>query len=156
MEAREKLEQTALYHPRLGEFNAAARLIIPAMREAGATPKHIIEFLRRVYEPLGITVHTEGLEVVVRTWTASEIAKMLGILSINGRPHNLAISAVVHMIGIDDRHKMVVPFQNGTHTGFTVRYDGAAAALIKDWFEENGYPVEIACGNRVFRLCYTK
>ena len=156
MEVREKLGQTTLYQPRLGEFNAAARLIITAMRETGATPKHVIEFIRCLYEPLGITVPADGLDGAVRTWSASDIAKMLGVYSVNGKPHNLAISAVVHLLDIDNNHRAIVPFQNGMFKGVCVRYDDVSAALIKDWFEENGYPLEIACGNRVFRLHYTR
>jgi Rha family phage regulatory protein len=155
LETREKMEQAMLYHPRLGEFNAAARLIIPAMREAGATPKHIIEFLRRIYEPLGIVVSTDGMECAVRTWSATDIARGLGAFSVNGKPHFLAISAVINMIGVDNSHKALIPIQNGLYTGIYTRYDGVAATLVKDWFEEHGYPTEIAFGNRVFKLRYS-
>lgn len=154
METRERLEQAALYHPRLGEFNAAARLIITAMREAGATPKQVMEFLRGVYGPLGIAVITDGLNAAPRTWSASDIAKMLGVLSVNGKPHNLAVSAVVNIIGVGGSHMTLVPVQNGTYTGVCVRYDDVAAAMVKEWFENHGYPVEITFGNRVFRLRY--
>jgi Rha family phage regulatory protein len=156
MELAEKLQEITLYHPRLGEFNAASRLIIRAMRDAGATPKHVIEFLRRVYEPLGIQILTDGLGGSVRTWSATEIAKMLGIYSVNGKPHSLAISAVIHIIGVDNNHKTLVPVQNGIYSGISVRYDDIAVTLVKEWFEEHGYPVEIIFGGRVFSLRYSK
>jgi Rha family phage regulatory protein len=155
MEVREKLEQVAQYHPRLGEFNAAARLIIPVLRDAGATPMNIIEFLRRVYEPLGIIVNTDGLKCAVRTWSATDIARGLGAFSVNGKPHFLAISAVVNMLGVDNSHKTLIPIQNGLYTGIYTRYDGVAAALVKDWFEKHRYPTEITFGNRVFKLRYS-
>ena len=156
METHEKLEQMSSYQPRLGEFNAAARIILPAMQEAGATPKRIVEFLGSIYKPLGITVLTDGLDLNMRTWSASDIAKMLGAYSVNGKPHNLAVSAVVSLLGVDNRHKILVPVQNGMYTGVSIRYDDIAATLVKEWFEKNGYPDEIACGNRVFRLLYAK
>ena len=156
MEACEKLIEKALYQPRLCEFNAAVRLIIPAMRRAGATPKQVIDFLHSVYEPLGIIVVTKGFDGVIRTWSASEIARMLGVYSVNGNPHKLAISAVVYMLGVGDKHKSLVPVQSGIYTGFCVRYDSVAAALVKDWFEEHSYPAEIVFGNRIFKLRYSK
>ena len=156
METRERLDQAALYHPRLGEYNSAARLIITAMRKAGIEPKDVIEFLHRFYEPLGVVILTKGLIGAVRTWSASDIAKILGVYSLNGKPHRLAISAVIYMLDMDNSHKALVPIQNGMYSGVCVRYDDIAAALVKDWFEEHGYPIEIIFGNRVFRLRYSK
>ena len=156
METRERLEQAVLYHPRLGEYNAAARIIIAAMRKAGADSKDIVEFLQRLYEPLGVVVLTKRLIAAVRTWSASDIAKILGVYSINGKPHRLAISAVIYSLDMDNSHKALVPIQNGMYSGVCVRYDDIAASLVKDWFEEHGYPLEITFGNRMFKLRYTK
>ena len=154
MEARERLEQSAINHT--CGCNTAAQIIIPVIFEAGAAPMQLDEFLYSDYEPLEIIIPVRRFTGPVRTWSASDIANMLGVFSINGKPHRLAISAVVYMLGIEKGHKTLVPALNGMYPGYCVRYDDVTAVLVKEWFEEHGYPTEIACGNRVFKLRYSK
>jgi hypothetical protein len=154
MELREQLEAPAA-RPRLGEYNSAVRLIIPAMRRAGVSPEHTLDFLRGVYEPLGIAVLTDHAAKCPRSHGVQDIARMLGVLSLSGNPHYMAVSAVISLLNIENSHRALVPFETGTgYAGVSVRYDDYTARLVKHWFEQHGWPVEIACGGRVFKLRY--
>ena len=80
---------------------------------------------------------------------------MLGVLSTSGRPHYMAVSAVISILNIDNSHRVLVPFQTGTgYAGISVQYDDYTAREVKRWFDEHGWPLEIACGGRVFKLRY--
>ena len=152
----EKNERASLNQ--LSECNSASRLIVPALRSAGATPMRIAEFLRGVYAPLGIAVETDGLPenpVKQRTYSSFQIAKKLGVLSSSGKPHYLAVSSVISRLDIDNRHKVLVPVQYGSYSGVSLRYDDFAFREVRSWFEDAGWPDEIASGNRVFKIFYT-
>jgi Rha family phage regulatory protein len=150
--------ETVQRSPRLSEFNSASRLIVRAMHDADASPGQIVEFLRKVYEPLGIAVQTENLIGKGRNprlFSSWQIAKMLGVMSLAGKPHYMAILEVINRINPDAGHKVVVPVQYGKNTCVSIRYDSFVVYDVKLWFEELGWPAEIASGNRVYRIIYT-
>jgi hypothetical protein len=90
-----------------------------------------------------------------RSHSAQDIAKMLGALSMSGNPHYMAVSAVISLLHIDNSHCVLVPFQTGTgYAGVSVQYDDYTARAVKQWFERHGWPTEIACGGRVYKLRY--
>jgi Rha family phage regulatory protein len=103
-------ENSAVIHtPRLGEYNAASRLIVFAMRNAGATAGQIIEFLRGVYEPLGFSVTSESGREAPHMYTAYQIAERYGVYSLNGNPHFLAVSSILNGLDLGESHKTVIP-----------------------------------------------
>ena len=66
MEAAERAELEALASipaPRLGEYNACARIIVRALNNIGTSPVQVVKFLRGVYEPLGIAVMVDDEEI---------------------------------------------------------------------------------------------
>ena len=100
LEAAERAELEALAAmpaPRLGEYNACARIIVRALRGLGAPPDLIIKFLKGVYEPLGISIaEDEEYNETQRMYTAKQIAEILGIYSLNGNPHYQAIACILN------------------------------------------------------------
>ena len=48
--------------PRLSEFNSAVKNVLGGMSYCHTAPGRVLDFLRGVYEPLGIEVQTEGDE----------------------------------------------------------------------------------------------
>ena len=131
---------------------------MPALRDAGASPLRIADFLRGVYAPLGIAVDTGGLPenpLEQRTYSSYQIAKLLGVLSSSGKPHYLAVSSVINILNIDNNHKVLVPVQFGSYSGVSLRYDDFAVREVRSWFEDAGWPDEIESGNRIFKVFYT-
>ena len=156
MEAAERAAATAAQMPALSDFNSAARLIVRAMHDAGAAPKRVIDFLRRTYEPLGIAVIEDGqTDDGPRLYTSYQIARMLGVFSLAGKPHFLAISSLMNKLRLDESHKTLVAVQYGNNTGFSVKYDDHAVRTVKRWFEKEGWPLEIVIGDRVYRISYS-
>ena len=141
--------------PRLGEFNACARIIVRALRGMGASPEHIVGFLKGVYEPLGISVTVDGIDDAPRMYTAKQIAQALGIYSMNGNPHYQAVACILNEnIFISDDHKTVETEDYGNHIGICVRYDNYAVNAVREWLEDNSYPSEIYGFERTYRVLY--
>ena len=147
---------SAMPVPRLGEFNACARLVVRSLRDMGATPEQLVRFLKGVYEPLGIVVaDDEELNNTPQMYTAKQIAKKLGIYSVNGNPHYQAIACILNEnLFIGDSHKSVITNDYGTHVGISVRYDDYAVQSVKYWLAEYGYPSEIYGFDRTYQVLY--
>jgi Rha family phage regulatory protein len=159
MEAAERAElETHIKNPvpRLGEYNACARIIVPALRKLGATDARIVEFLNGIYEPLGISVVAEdGFANVPLTYTAKQIAKLCGVYSHSGNPHHQAVSCILNEnLLLGEAHKAVITSDYGNHTGVSVRYDEYALQAVIDWLAENEYPDEIYGFERTFYVIY--
>ena len=160
MEAAERSELEALASipaPRLGEYNACARIIVRALNNIGASPAQVVKFLRGVYEPLGIavTVDDEEIEAIPQYYTAKQIAEHLGIYSMTGNPHPQAVSCILNEnLFIGDDHKSVVSMDYGDHIGVSVRYDEYALQSVKDWLIEYGLPSEVYGFERTYNVRY--
>jgi hypothetical protein len=142
-------------YPRLGEFNACARIVVRALRGIGATPEHIVGFLKGVYEPLGISVTVDGLDEAPRMYTAKQIAHTLGIYSLSGNPHYQAVACILNEnVFIGDEHKTVETEDYGNHIGICVRYDNCAVNAVREWLDDNRYPNEIYGFERTYRVLY--
>jgi len=167
MEAAERIESetvTALPAPRLGEYNACARIVICILRELGAMPEDMILFLQGLYQPFGISIATdtaidvdgEAKPQQPRFYTAKEIAIALGIYSVNGNPHAQAVSCILNEnLFINESHKTVVTLDCGDHIGISVRYDTFAVQSVMDWITESGFPEEVYGFDRTYTIRYT-
>ena len=137
--------KAAMPAPRLGEYNAAVRIIARAMRDIGVLPKRILEFLSGVYEPLGIYIFDEDeLENIPQMYTAKQIAQILGICSLTCKPHSQAVACILNeYIIIGAEHKQINAYGYGNHIGISVLYDESVVFLLEEWLVENNYPNEI-------------
>ena len=157
METAEKAALHGMRVPRLGEYNAAARLIVCALRAVDATPEHILDFLKGLYEPLGISVNTDvEMEAEPQWFTAKQIAERFGVFSLNRNPHAQAVSCILNEnLFIEDCHRSVITQDYGDHIGVSVRYDEHAAQAVKEWLAENFYPDEVYGFDRKYNLCFS-
>ena len=146
----------AMPAPRLGEFNACARLIVRTLRDTGATAEQILKFLKGVYEPIGIVIADDDeIDGMPKMYTAKQIAKLLGIYSHNGVPHNQAVACILNEnIFIDDCHKTMITQNYGDHISVSVRYDEYAIQAVMEWLREYGYPSEIYGFERTYHVWY--
>jgi Rha family phage regulatory protein len=161
METAERAEQEnlgAMPAPRLGEYNACARIVVRALRNIGATAEQIVMFLKGVYEPLGIIVTIEAeIEAEPQMYTARQIAEMFGVYSLTGNPHAQAVSCILNEnLFIGDSHKSVVSMNYGDHIGVSVRYDEYAARSVKEWLVEYGLPSEVYGFERTYTIRYAQ
>ncbi len=161
MEAVERAALEARFKnplPRLGEYNACARIIVPALRNLGVTSERIIWFLKGIYEPLGITVAgDEDIAAAPQTYTALQIARELGVYSQTGKPHARAVACVINeILLLGEKHKTITTADYGNHIGVSVRYDQYAMGAVKDWLVQNAYPSEVYGFERTFYVLYNR
>jgi len=141
MEAAEReAEIKAHARPRLGEFNSAVRNVLRGMTYCFTKPGKVMGFLRGVYEPLGIEVMPFFDDDYYRYYSVTEIAKIYGIYSCNGKPHGHAVSAIISKIENAAKHAIIVPYGL---VGVVTRYDYHIVYAVNDWLASNGYPREI-------------
>ena len=168
METAERTELEALAAmpaPRLGEYNACARIVTRTMRELGAMPEDMLFFLQELYKPLGISIEAdfeadlddEPKQKSQRSlYTAKQIAELLGICSIAGKPHPQAVSCILNEnLFINDSHKSVALTDYGGHMGVSVRYDEYAVQSVMAWIAEYGFPSEIYGFERTYYVQYS-
>ncbi|GHV32150.1 hypothetical protein FACS18949_02240 [Clostridia bacterium] len=137
--------------PRLGEYNAAARLIVRALSRVGASPEQILTFLKNIYEPLGIVI-ADG---VVREYTAQQIAELLGIYSLTGKPHAHAVSRILNeLIVLDEFHKAAALANINGHSVVIVKYDDYALRAVKAWLVDNKFPNDVKTRDQTCHIVY--
>jgi len=136
LEAAEREREIKMYNkPRLSEFNSAVRNVLDGMSYSQTEPKRVMNFLRGVYEPLGIGVREDGGERGF--FNVTVIARTLGIYSDTGKPHGHAVSAIIEKLGIHEHHSIVVPYGL---VGFSFRYDVEVAKAVQEWLAYSNYP----------------
>jgi len=156
---RAELEaQAAMPAPRLGEYNACARIIVCALQNIDATPEQILAFLRGIYEPFGIAVSDDAIsEVATRMYTAKQIAEELGVYSLAGNPHVQAVSCILNEnLFVNDTHKSATTMDYGNHIGVSIRYDDYAFQAVKEWIEQYRFPDEVYGFGRTYYVRYVK
>jgi Rha family phage regulatory protein len=139
MEAAEQMQEIkALGKPHLRDFNGAVKNVLSGMAYAYETPNRVMNFLRGVYNPLGIEVLEDGVKG--NFYTATEIASLFGILSETGRPHAHAISAIISKLNIHKSHMVAIPFGL---VGVAFRYDAVVVEAVVEWLIKNRFPHEV-------------
>lgn len=152
IEKKEKLE-AMLPRPQLAEYNSAAKLIVGVMKAANVPPDSIAFTMKQIYEPLGIPITLAGM-TETKTYSATDIARLNGMVSASGRPHFLAIGAIISILNIGDEHKIIKPYQHGDTVSVCTNYDDYVVNVVFAWLEQNCYPCEISSGVRTFRVRY--
>ena len=149
----EKLENSKRYAELADSCMKAQHIagrILTAVFDAACVPdKQKNDALRGIYNELGLKIPLEA-SCIRQTYPVSEITRRFGILSLNGRPHTTAVSAIISMLHIADEHKLVVPYQNVTFIG----YDEYTVNAVRDWILKNNFPCEIECFGKTYKVRY--
>jgi hypothetical protein len=154
MEAAERTVKEAVQLPRLGEYNAAARLIVRAMQRMGASLEQIFTFIKNLYQPLGITIEIDEPCDIPQLYTAKQVAKLIGLYSMNGNPHAHAVACILNEhLFIGDEHKTVVTTDFGYGSGVCVHYDRYALNAVVEWLLRFRQPREIRGFGRTITFC---
>ena len=160
MAQRERAEIEALISmppPRLGEVNACARIVVRGLKNFGASPEGIINFLKGAYKPFGIDISIETQDDALPHWyKVGEIAKICGVYSQYGKPHSQAIACILNEnIFVGAEHKRLETERYGDYVGISTRYDEYALNAVEDWLADNGYPDEIYGFDRTYHVEYS-
>jgi len=139
--------------PRLGEFNSAVRNVLNGMAQCLTAPKRVMNFLRGVYEPLGIEVLPVNETDYYGYYNATEIADMVGIYSSTGRPHAHAVAAIISKLENHAQHTMVIPYGL---VGVNMRYDNHILTEVRNWLADNNYPYVVPHHGFEYHIHYTQ
>ncbi|MCI1966316.1 MAG: ORF6N domain-containing protein [Oscillospiraceae bacterium] len=142
--------------PRLGELNAAARIIMPTLKEAGMPPQYQAVALQSLYKPVGVTIPLDGIKTDKQLFNCTEIAEKLGMASKAGKPHYQAVAAIITQIPVSDDERSLVPYQSNVsgHGGPTWQYAQSVVDKVQNWLIERNYPSEIVGGGKTFKATY--
>ena len=153
MEETERVyENKARSRPRLSEFNSAVRNVLKGMSYCCTHPSRVMDFIRGVYEPLGIEVN-ERVDENLHYYSATDIARLLDIYSMTGRPHGHAVSAIISRINIEGNHTIVVPYGL---VGVMIKYDWFVVETVMNWIAENNKPNEVPYLNFCYHIYYDR
>jgi Rha family phage regulatory protein len=146
---REQLAKQAVT-PKLAVFNKAIRTVIGGLNAAGASANTVLAFLQDSYRPFGIPVAETGDDS--RFYSASVVARALGVYSHSGRPHAHAISAIIDKLDIDlGGHIEIAPYGL---VGFSLRYDAVIAEAVQEWLITRGKPHNIPHNGFEYHIWY--
>jgi len=92
---------------------------------------------------------------IPKTYSAQQLAQIVGMYSFYGNPHSVAISCLLNEnIFISNKHKYAV--SNNCESGIIsiFRYGEYAIELIHDWLNDFDYPNEINGFYRTYHVIY--
>ena len=152
METREHM--TSVPKPaQLSDYNAAARTIVGTLKDANVPADRIAVTVKRLYELSGIPISLDGM-IVRRGYTACEIARYCGMLSLNENPHFLAMTAIISSLDVGDEHKTYIPYFYGRNIRISVQYDEYVINEVRRWLVRYDYPCEIYIGGKTYSVMY--
>jgi Rha family phage regulatory protein len=138
--------------PRLAVFNKAIRTVMGGLNFADASADFVMKFLQDAYKPFGIEVADVGEQS--RFYSASIIARALGVYSLYGNPHAHAVAAIIDKLDINlGGHIEVAPYGL---VGFSVRYDITVAEAVEDWLITHGKPLNIPYNGFEYHVRYDR
>ena len=97
----------------------------------------------RIYSESGYPVNAPVISDEPKLWDCTGIAKELGIFSESGRPHDKAVSAIIQKLDIFTDEIVRTAYSRNGHDGVTVQYKGSVLEKVREWLNENGYPIVI-------------
>lgn len=128
---------------KLPSVNMMVKNIKEALHDAGVDSKYIAAEVVRIYSDSGYPVKTPVISDVPNLWDCTGIAKELGIFSESGRPHDKAVSAIIQKLDIFTDEIVRTAYSRNGHDGVTVQYKGSVLEKVREWLNENGYPIVI-------------
>lgn len=88
--------------------------------------------------------------------TCTEIAKQLGVYSVNNIPHSKLISAIIRHIKIPAAMSTMAPYRNmkSGYEGDATLYHPTVANMVKDYLSRHDCPPSIRIDNKFYTISY--
>lgn len=147
----------------LSSANMMVKNVMSVLEKAKVDPIFVAAEVKRLYTDLGYEVKAPLVtdqETMPKLYDCTEIARELGILSKNGKPHNQAVADIIRKLHIEDGEIKRTAFSRNGHDDVTTQYLPSVVDKVQKWLEENGYPTKIpymdATGNQKMRTVFYK
>jgi hypothetical protein len=132
-----------------------SKFLISLADAAGMGPEVKLLTAKSIYRMAGVELPFE-ITLEQKLYDLETIAKKMGILSENGKPHANAVSAIIKQIDIPATIKLDVLETNGKWTGSVTKYKEEIFDYIAKWLEESGRPSMVESKNRKYKVVYDK
>lgn len=132
-----------------------SKFLISLIDAAGMGPEVKLLTAKSIYRMAGVELPFE-IALEQKLYDLETIAKKMGILSENGKPHANAVSAIIKQIDIPATIKLDVLETNGKWTGSVTKYKEEIFDYITKWLEESGRPQVVESKNRKYKVVYDK
>lgn len=150
-EVRQVIQKAAM-SPELAADQA--KFITELAQAAGVSPESQIVCVKYLYQQAGMEIPIE-VPMEQKLYDLETIARKLGIMSKNGKPHANAVSAIIKQIEIPNSIKIEVLETNGKWTGSVTKYKEDIFGYIEKWLEENNKPTVVESPKRKFKVIYS-
>lgn len=150
-----EMPKGALKKEKLSSVNMMVKNIKELLTAAEIEPKYIVAEVVRIYFDSGYLVKVPPLSEKPTLWDCTSIAKVLGILSESGRPHDKAVSVIIQKLDIFADEVVRTAYSRNGHEGVTVQYKGSVLEKVKEWLDKNCYPtvIEMTLSNGNVNKC---
>lgn len=90
-----------------------------------------------------------------KLYDLEQIAKRVGILSQNEKPHTQAASEIIKRLNVPDEMKVITFEAKGNWQGSVTKYKEDIIKLVEGWIKSNKYPAEIDTGKKKLKVVYS-
>lgn len=143
---QKKSKQEKAKRNKLSSVNMMVKNIPDVLQRAGVEPVFIAAEVARLYTDQGYEVQAPLVtdkDTMPKLYDCTEIARELGIMSRNGKPHNQAVSGIIKKLWIADDEIVTTAFSKNGHEDVTTQYRPSVVESVREWLEENNYPTKI-------------
>lgn len=127
----------------MATLNDTAKILLPIFEQAGMKPAFCALAMRQIYRKAGIDLPVNDLKADRELYDLRAIAKRVGLYSLNEKPHELAVGAIIRMIDVPSEEKELVNFEKNGHMGTTHQYTAAVADMVRQWLVDHDCPESI-------------
>lgn len=90
-----------------------------------------------------------------KLYDCNEIAKKLGVMSKNNKPHEIAVSQMINLnIEVGDNEAEIFPVTTKHWGGTVMKYTQSVIDRLKQWLEDNNYPSVIQGVSKKYHVTY--
>lgn len=143
---KKKIEKSSLKKTPLSSVNMMVKNVQSSLEKAGVDEIFIAAEVKRIYTDAGYEVKAPLLtdkETMPKLYDCTEMAKELGLMSKTGKPHCLAVSAIIKQLDVDESEIVTTAFTRNGHEDVTTQYKPSVFEKVKAWLEKNNYPAGI-------------
>ena len=148
-------QKKEIKQPPLSSVNMAAKNLMLVYKEAGVDPKFTALAVSEFYnEKANCHLMPPIVTDEPMIYDKTEISKLVGINSKGGKPHPMAVGAIMSKIPINDSERVKVPYMRNGHSGFDYKYKETVVEKVRGWLELNNYPQTIECEGKEYSVTY--
>lgn len=145
-EEKKKIEKSSPRKTPLSSVNMMVKNVQSSLEKAGVDEIFIAAEVKRIYTDAGYEVKAPLLtdkETMPKLYDCTEMAKELGLMSKTGKPHCLAVSAIIKQLDVDESEIVTTAFTRNGHEDVTTQYKPSVFVKVKEWLKKNNYPAGI-------------